>query len=73
MSIKKEEQKETKQPVKKEKQRGAKRSSITKYKATRISLSHPYQGIFMPVGFPVVVVEDSWLISQIKAGLVEKC
>ena len=43
------------------------------YRSTKISLYHPYQGVRLEINTPTACTEDSWLTSQIKAGLIVKC
>ena len=44
-----------------------------KYMSKKLNLYHPYQKVrFMP-GVPTACPFDSWLESQVNAGLIEKC
>jgi hypothetical protein len=51
----------------------SKASKKTKYMSKKLTMAHPFQKVMMYPNTPVELVMDSWLDSQIKAGLVSEC
>jgi hypothetical protein len=51
----------------------SKASKRTKYMSKKLTMAHPFQSVMMYPNTPVELVMDSWLDSQIKAGLVSEC
>lgn len=47
--------------------------SLKKYVSNKIRLHHPDQNVYLVPGEPVELKMDSWLDSQVKAGLVSEC
>jgi len=44
-----------------------------KFTSKKIGMYHPYQSIRFEPGIPTSCIMDSWLKSQINAGLITKC
>jgi hypothetical protein len=54
------------------KQKSKPKPKVVMYASKRLSLYHPYQNIRFNPGVPTACTSDSWLESQIKAGLINK-